>query len=194
MWFQTRAAFICEFITLTNQLGSCLDILKTSFPTGLEEAAIVVILKQTLQGLDYLHKTELIHRSPIFCHLNSIFRDVKSGNLLMDDDGTVKLADFGVSSSLHDTGDRRGVRRTFVGTPCWIAPEVVQQVGYDFKADIWSFGITCLELAHGRAPFAKYPPMKVRYFCFLFHSFSGSFYLQLTPTSSPSWSSVFRCS
>ena len=73
-----------------------------------------------------------------------LYRDVKAGNLLMDADGIVKLADFGVSSSLYDTGDRKMVRRTFVGTPCWIAPEIVQQTGHDCRADIWSFGITCM--------------------------------------------------
>lgn len=152
-------------------LGSCLDIMKTGFPDGFEEPVIGAILKQALQGLDYLHKNGHIHRYVVVsCFSKMVFislvmvcgRDVKAGNLLMDEDGTVKLADFGVSSSLHDTaGDRQQLRKTFVGTPCWIAPEVVQQTGHDCKADIWSFGITALELAHGRAPFAKYPPMKV---------------------------------
>lgn len=124
--------------------GSVMDILAILGPT-LNEQQIASICASTLKGLVYLHNQKKIHR------------DIKAGNILMNENGDIKLADFGVSAQLANTISKR---QTVIGTPYWMAPEVIQETSYNGKADVWSLGITIIEMAEGKPPLHGIHPMR----------------------------------
>ncbi|NXH14194.1 SLK kinase, partial [Bucco capensis] len=131
--------------------GGAVDAVMLELERPLTEPQIKVVCRQTLQALNYLHENKIIHR------------DLKAGNILFTLDGDIKLADFGVSAKNTRTIQRRD---SFIGTPYWMAPEVVmcetsKDRPYDYKADIWSLGITLIEMAQIEPPHHELNPMRV---------------------------------
>lgn len=130
--------------------GSVSSLLACAYPDGMPPETAIYIIHSTLKAVEYFHSNGQIHR------------DIRAANVMLDSHGQPMLSDYGMMGWMVEGGWERKQRQTFVGTPCWMAPEVLEQSrGYDYKADIWSLGVTALEVAMGAAPYVNYPPMKV---------------------------------
>jgi len=126
--------------------GGCLtEILEQFEHVQLTEAQIALVCKETIRALIYIHSLHRIHR------------DIKSDNILLSDGGEVKIADFGYAAQLTQQNQKRN---TVVGTPYWMAPELIRGHDYGIKVDIWSLGIMVMEMAEGEPPYMEYPPLR----------------------------------
>lgn len=130
--------------------GSVTDLVKSTRSRSLKEEWIAYVCREVLRGLSHLHKNRVIHR------------DIKGQNVLLTDNADIKLVDFGVSAQLDRT---IGKRNTFIGTPYWMAPEVIAcdqdpTATYDYRSDQWSLGITAIEIAEGEPPLCSMHPMR----------------------------------
>ena len=127
--------------------AGCLTEVLDQFDAGVHmtEPHIAFVCKSTLRGLAYVHTMHRIHR------------DIKSDNILLGSDGSCKIADFGYAAQLTQEKSKRA---TIVGTPYWMAPELIRGQNYDQKVDIWSLGIMVMEMAEGDPPYMDYPPLR----------------------------------
>ena len=126
--------------------GGCLtDILENHDTIEMNESQIAYVCHETLEALHFIHG------------LNCIHRDIKSDNMLLTADGHVKLADFGYAAQLNQ---KQKNRNTVVGTPYWMAPELIRGHDYGVKIDIWSLGIMVMEMAEGDPPYMEFPPLR----------------------------------
>lgn len=127
--------------------GSISDLMNITGKT-LTEDQIAVVCQAATKGLAYLHGQRKIHR------------DIKAGNILLNDQGEAKLADFGVAGQLSTIVHNK---KTVIGTPFWMAPEVIHETGHDYKCDIWSLGITAIEMAEGKPPYSNIHPLRAMF-------------------------------
>jgi len=126
--------------------GGCLtEVLEQFEHVQMIEAQIAFATLESLRGLAYIHSLHRIHR------------DIKSDNILLSSDGQVKLADFGYAAQLTQQKQKRN---TIVGTPYWMAPELIKGQAYDQKVDIWSLGIMVMEMCEGEPPYMEFPPLR----------------------------------
>ena len=145
---QTRTAVTEMWIVMeycsAGSMSDLIEALNASAP--MPEECIRAVCASIVLGLEYLHGVANV------CH-----RDIKCGNVLLTELGHIKLADFGVSAELNNTVNKR---KTLTGSPFWMAPEVIQESHYDGRADVWSLGITMIEMAEGTPPHANLNPLR----------------------------------
>lgn len=133
---------ILWILTELMSCGSISDILKYKYPNGIKDEKIIrFILTSVVNGINHFHSNEQIHR------------DIRTKNILINSQGQVKLSDFGLATSLIKSGKRRMSTLSLYGETCYMAPEILKDESYSQKTDIWSIGLTAIELATGKPPF-----------------------------------------
>eukprot|EP01122_Echinamoeba_exundans_P006210 TRINITY_DN1706_c0_g1_i2.p1 TRINITY_DN1706_c0_g1~~TRINITY_DN1706_c0_g1_i2.p1 ORF type:complete len:625 (-),score=155.41 TRINITY_DN1706_c0_g1_i2:203-2077(-) len=166
--------FIVEkklWVVMEYMGNGCLTEVLEQFDNGvaMNEAQIAFVCRENLRGLSYVHSMHRIHR------------DIKSDNILLGADGSVKIADFGYAAQLTQEKSKRA---TIVGTPYWMAPELIRGQNYDQKVDVWSLGIMIMEMAEGEPPYMDFPPLRALFLI----TTKG-----IPPLKEPErWSEVFR--